>query len=134
MKNALLIAAVFAAGCASVPPQRSIKIDSEPQGARVFFGMGPNEGDARKARNYLGTTPLVWDVPPEMIDDGKYFKPPGALVYSLVVPPAIVFFAEPPDGTNLFPRNQVFHGGTPFTPADQIPLGVFFDLRKPQPK
>jgi hypothetical protein len=131
---ALILSALFV-GCQSTPrPPRVVKFDSEPQGARVFVGMGPNEGDAKKARNYLGMTPLEWTVPEEMIDDDIYFRAPGALVYSMVVPPAVVFYAEPPaSGTNLFPQTQVFHSGTTFTPADRIPLGVFFDLTKPKP-
>lgn len=125
---------LYLVGCQSTPqPPKVIKIDSEPQGARVFVGMGPNEKDAAKTRSYLGTTPLEWSVPDEMVDDGKYFKAPGALVYSMVVPPATVFFAEPSSSqTNLYPKSQVFHSGTSFTPADRIPLGIFFDLMKPE--
>lgn len=133
MKALVVLAALVFVGCQSTPPPpRIVKIDSEPQGARVFVGMGPNEGDAQKTRNYLGTTPLEWTVPQEMIDDEIYFRAPGALVYSMVVPPAIVFYGDPPASqTNLFSKTQVFHSGTTFTPADRIPLGIFFDLTKP---
>jgi hypothetical protein len=122
-------------GCQTTPPPKPvIKIDSEPRGARIFFGSGPNEKDAEKTRSYLGVTPLEWTVPDQDNDNGK-FKIDGSLVYSLAVPPAAVFFAEPPSGkTNLLRGKQVFHSGTPFVPGDKIPTGIFFDLTKPLPK
>lgn len=130
---AALFPVLLMLGCESMPPHRVIKFDSEPQGARVFIGMGPNEKDAEKARNYLGTTPLEWSVQEHLMDgDGEYFEPRGAFVYSMFVPRAVVFFADPPSGhTNLFPKRQVFHAETEFRPGDRIPVGIFFDLTKP---
>lgn len=114
-------------GCAN--PQHVIKIDSEPPGARVFFGSGPNEQSAEKSRSYLGKTPLEWTM---TSDTGNYFMVSGAPVYSSFVPPAAVFFCDPPTGsTNLYPQKQVFHRPTPFTAGDKVPQGVFFDLTKP---
>lgn len=126
---ALLI--VLAVGCASAPKdrKRTVKIDSDPPGARIFFGAGTNEGDAERKRSYIGTTPLTWIT--EGNDEGE-FETKGALVYSVFVPGAAVFFAEPPaNATNLFKKKQVFHGGGLVNPPDKIPEGVFFDLTKP---
>jgi hypothetical protein len=133
--NRLGILLLLLAGCETTPPPapKIIKIDSEPQGARVFIGMGPNEKDASKSRNYLGITPLEWVVPEEMMHERKYFKPPGnVFVYSDFVPPVTVFYAEPASTqTNVFSKTQLFHSGTHFKNPDQIPIGIFFDLTKP---
>jgi hypothetical protein len=128
----LLLSAILLVGCQTTPSQKAVvKIDSEPQGARIFFGSGPNEKDAEKTRSYVGTTPLEWTVPDRDNDNGK-FKVDGAFVYSMAVPPAAVFFAEPPTTeTNLFAKKQVFHSGTILIPQDKIPTGIFFDLTKP---
>lgn len=133
MKNFTVIAGVaILCGCSTPCPPKIIKIDSEPQGARVFLGLGANDSDAMKTRNYLGKTPLDWEVPADMIEDCRYFQPKSVFIYSSMVPPATIFFADPPTGaTNLFPKTQVFHTGTMFTPSDPIPIGIFFDLTKP---
>ena len=126
-----IVAVALLCGCKTCPP-KIIKIDSEPQGARVFLGIGANEGDALKTRNYLGTTPLDWQVPEDMIDDCRYFEAKTVFLYSNFVSPAFTFFADPPaTATNLFSKTQVFHTGTFFTPADPIPVGIFFNLTKP---
>jgi hypothetical protein len=124
----LVFSAFLIAGCASGPPV-NIRLESDPPGARVFFGMGPNEETADGAKQYLGVTPTNWLCKPNR--DGS-FDLPGALVYSIVVPPVAVFTAVPPDGaTNLFTKRQVYHGGTIATPPDKVPGAIFFDLRKP---
>jgi hypothetical protein len=126
----LLFSAFLLAGCASAPPGNvNIRLESDPPGARVFFGAGPNEDSADGAKQYLGVTPTNWSYQPN--SDGT-FKLPGALVYSVFVPPAAVFTAVPPDSsTNLFTKRQVYHGGTVATPADKVPGAIFFDLKKP---
>jgi hypothetical protein len=132
MKKALFIALLFS-GCASSPkvepPQAVIKIDSNPQGARIFYGEGPTEGVANKSRSYIGTTPLNWTVPKDLEENGR-FRISGAFLYSMAVPAAAVFYAEP-TSTNLFKKKQVYHTGVAFVPPDKIPEGIFFDLTKP---
>ena len=128
MKPLLAISALLLAGCAA-PPTRTIQIDSNPPGAKIFFAVGANEDFANGAKQYLGTAPLAWTT--ECNGDGT-FKLPGALVYSLFVPPVAVFTADPPAGqTNLFPHRLVYHGGTVATPPTKIPSGIYFDLTKP---
>ncbi len=117
------------AGCATAQPPVNIRIESDPPGARVFFGVGPNEQSADSGKQYLGVTPCTWSYQPNR--DGT-FKLPGALVYSIFVPPVAVFTAVPPnDGTNFFTKRQMYHGGTVATPPDKVPAAIFFDLRKP---
>lgn len=122
MKKLLLLTLLCAAGCAA-PPKRVVNVDSQPAGARVFFGAGPNEGSAQP-KQFLGTTPFTWT--PEQKGNGE-FQLPGALVYSTFVPPAAVVEARWTNGTT---QRIVFHGGTIATPADKIPPGIFFDAPK----
>lgn len=141
MKTLFLLPVVFAVGCLSVPAGRDaqgnllpkgqhlVKVRSEPPGARVFVSYAANEDSAKTSRSYLGTTPFDWPVTGN--PDGS-FKLPGALVYSIFVPPVAVFTAEP--GTNAagqYPQRMVIHGGTIATPAERIPEGIFFDMTKP---
>ena len=123
----LLALAAAAAGCASDRKQL-ITFESDPPGARIFYGMGANEGFAGN-KEYIGTTPCDWTA---TVDGAGHFKPSGVFVYSIFVPPAVVFVAEPPAGsTNLFPQRLVFHGGALiFTAADKAPGKLFFDLHK----
>lgn len=121
----LLIGAAALAGCST--PMMHIPVDSNPPGARVYFGQGANEDFARGNRQYIGTTPFTWDYQPK--GDGT-FDIQGALVYSTFVPPAAVLYAEPPS-TNAFPKVIVYHGGTVVTAANKVPHAVFFDCSKP---
>jgi hypothetical protein len=137
----LAAVAVFAFGCASEPPrygpagqllkhgERVVHIESEPAAARVFVAYAINEDAAKVNRQFIGTAPFDWIVAGN--GDGS-FKLPGAFIYSSFVGPVAVFTAEPSVATEgLSPQRQVYHGGTAVTPADKIPEGIFFDLRKP---
>jgi hypothetical protein len=127
--NLSLLLAIFLTACGT-PPIKTVHIDSQPRGARVFFGAGAQESDAEKTRQFLGVTPFDWQTQGD--GDGRFKNTGGVLIYSTFVPPAFVFFADPPsDATNLFAKRQVFHGGALVTPPDKIPEGVFFDLTKP---
>jgi hypothetical protein len=129
MRILLAMVALAFAGCAS-PKMVNVKVESDPPGAHVFFGVGANEQFADTGRSFIGTTPFVW--PYKAKPDGT-FDLPGALIYSIMVPPVAKFTAEPPSGsTNLFIRSQVFHGGTIATAAYKVPEGIFFDLTKPK--
>ena len=127
--NWKLLPLLCLAGCSTAVPTRTINIESQPQGARVFVGIGANEDFAKKGRQFIGTTPFHWTT--EVNSDGT-FKLSGALVYSMFVPPVAVFTAEPPTGaTNLFTKREIFHGGTVATSPTKAPEGIFFDLTKP---
>ena len=134
-----LLILVALCGCATPEPTRRgphgevlkpndhvVHIESNPTGARIFFGVGANEDQAERSRSYIGTAPFDWIV--EGRGNGE-FKIDGAFVYSMVVPPAAVFMAEP-TATNLFTKRQVFHTGTAWTAGDKIPTGLFFDNTK----
>lgn len=132
MKKLSLILAVLLSACATKDRSRTVHIDSDPRGARVFFGIGPNEDRADTAKQFLGVTPFDWKT--EANDDGS-FEWTGIFIYSAAVRPAAVFTAEPPSSaTNLFPKRVVYHGPAWFVPPDKIPEGIFFDLTKPEPK
>ena len=120
MKNLLLLCLALA-GCAA-PAPRVIHFESEPVGARVFYGMGANDNFATP-KTFLGTTPCEWT--PEQTGNGE-FKLPGALVYSTFVPPVIIFEAR---WTNGAVARESFHGGTIAHGADKIPPGIFFEKK-----
>lgn len=127
-KNVFLLPLLFGA-CATPDRSRIVHIDSEPRGARVFFGVGPNEDRADTAKQFLGVTPLDWKT--QANDDGS-FEWQGIFIYSAAVRPAAVFTAEPPSGaTNLHSKRVVYHGPAMFVPPDKIPEGIFFALAKP---
>jgi hypothetical protein len=114
-------------GCASPPPP-SVRVESDPPGARVFFGQGANE-DFASPKDYIGTTPFTW-LPPH--NGNGEFQITGAMVYSTFVPSAVIVEARPPAGsTNFFAQRVVYHGGTIAHGADKIPAGIFFDLARP---
>jgi hypothetical protein len=121
MKTRLCLIPLLAAGCA--PVMKTLKFDSDPQGARVFLGRGINEGSA-KSESYLGTTPCDWTV--EVNRDGT-FKMPGIPFYSSFVAPVYVFIGRL-DGVEI---RQKVHGGATFQPADIVPEGIFFDFKHP---
>lgn len=124
MKTGHVLSTIFAlvVGCAA-PPKQTIHFDSQPAGARVFYGLGPNDKFA-EPKTYLGTTPFQWA--PDQ--DGKgQFKIPGALVYSTFVPPSIIFEAR---WTNGSPERVTFHGGSIVSGPDKIPPGIFFQQRQ----
>lgn len=132
MKCLLCLTFLLLAGCQTGPPppnEIQIKIESDPSGARVYFGTGSNEGTAEKGREYVGTTPCVWACPIET--DGT-FKITRAGFYNTVIRPVAVFTAEPPStATNLFIKKQIFHGVAHFQDPDKVPRALFFDLTKP---
>lgn len=129
MKSILLVALIFT-GCASAP-KRTVFIESDPPGARIYFGEGANEGEADKRKTYAGTTPCNFTPPSQ--NGGGEFERDGLFLYSEFVATAHIFFAEPASamGTNLFKKRVVFHGPASFSAGDKVPEKLFFDLTKP---
>jgi hypothetical protein len=128
LKN-LPLAAIVLAGCAA--PMKTVKFDSQPQGAHVFMTIATHEADAKKARNYLGVTPFQWTTKVER--DGTFILQSADIpIYSEFASKAIVFTAEPPSsGTNLFTKREVYRTDAKFQTGDKVPTGIFFDLTKP---
>lgn len=127
MKNLLfLLILAVGYGCGT-PPKKTIRFESEPQGARVFFSTGINEDAAKGNKNFIGTTPFDWTT--QVKGNGEFDNLPGAFMYSGFVQPVAVFTATL--GTNS--QTKVFHGGTTFAPADKAPDGVFFDFSQQLP-
>jgi len=123
----LCLAIVLAALCGCAPTMQTIHFGSDPPGARIYWGNGANE-DFAQPKGFLGETPFDWTVE---VNGDHSFKAHGALVYSIFVPPAIIFEARPPaEATNLFVQRTVFHGGSIATGADKAPERIFFDLHQ----
>lgn len=108
------------AGCATVPPTRQVRLESDPPGAHVFVSYGADERSA-KAREYLGKTPCAAEIPAD--GDGRIKIPAGFMVYSSFVPPVAVFTAEWP---GIATNRQVLHGGNVARPADKLPAALLF--------
>jgi hypothetical protein len=110
---AVAIAAVVA-GCASAPPNKTIAIDSDPQGVRVEV----NGED-------LGKTPTTYTV---------RTNPEGEFLGSWANAPQVEFIAYPPSGTEgLFKQAKTFQPNGFFKAGDRIPARIFFDLhQKPE--
>jgi len=123
----LCLAIVLAALCGCAPTMQTIHFASAPPGARIYWGNCANE-DFAQPKSFLGETPFDWTVE---VNGDHSFKAHGALVYSIFVPPAIIFEARPPaEATNLFVQRTVFHGGSIATGADKAPERIFFDLHQ----
>jgi hypothetical protein len=123
-------------GCVTTPlPTYTIKIDSDPPGARVFFSMSPlprKEKDksefSSREKDYIGLTPCSFILTGTR--HGDFIMPKVAKV-SKYVGGTADFIAEPPSGsTNLFPQVVSFRGKSAYVAGDKIPSGIFFDMHK----
>ncbi|MDB6055521.1 MAG: hypothetical protein JWN25_3044 [Verrucomicrobiales bacterium] len=122
-----LVLCIACVGCAA--PRYKVSIESDPPGVKVFYSAGPVEDSAR-GKEYLGTTPLVW----ETIGDGqRNFLPPRVGILNDFVQPVVVLTATlPSTNTVSLTRRMVFHGGAIFQPADRIPEKIMFDFTTPE--
>lgn len=124
-KSLFPLLCLLTVGCKNI---YTVHFESEPPGARVFFGAGPNEDMAKES--YIGQTPVAWEY--EGDGDRRFKNEHGIPFYSDFVKQAIVFRAEPPNPTpGLYEQRQVFHSPALFQAGDRIPDKIFFDLRKP---
>lgn len=119
MKRASLLLCLLA-GCATHPPTRTVRLESEPPGALIFVAYGADEHSA-KAREFLGKAPCSAELPAD--GDGRIKVPAGFMVYSTFVPPVAVFTAEWP---GIATNRQVVHGGNIARPADKLPAALLF--------
>ena len=130
----------FLTGCASVSDVHHIKLDSDPEGARVFLILASTPKPTDKireivqmdtGREYIGMTPCTVT----FTGDGNgYFVTPKIAYVSTYVGGSATFTAEPPRGsTNLYPQTVSYRGNNRYVEGDKIPRGIFFDLHKPLP-
>lgn len=127
MHSSLCVATLILAGCATAPAPRQMRFDSDPPGARVFYGAGASQA-AADLREYVGTAPCQW-TPPQ--DAKGRFKAKGVAFYSSAVRPFIVFRA---DWTNGASRVLVFRAGAAFQAQDDIPASLLFTPTNSPPK
>lgn len=127
-------------GCASVRDVHQVKLDSDPQGMRVFLTLSSTPKPTNPirslmqmdaAREYLGVTPCTVS----FTGDGDgFFVTPKIRYISTYVGGSATFTAEPPRGaTNLFPQSVHYRGNNHYVEGDKIPRGIFFDLHNPPP-
>ena len=134
-----LALAIVAMGCVHTPPQkekvresppaertRDVKIDTDPSGMRIYFGIAGTEELAREQREYIGLSPCTLTVP---CDEQGRFK---NKVSSFARPKAVLMAEPPASATNLFPQSQVFSVPATFVRPPPIPAAVFFDMTKPK--
>jgi len=117
--------AIVASGCRTPPPIRTVRIETDPPGARVYFGIAGTPERAREQRQYVGASPCVLTVPCD--EDGRFVN-----TVSSFARPVAVFYADPPSGTtNLHAKSQTFAVPAAFVRPPPIPSAVFLDLTKP---
>ena len=131
----LTLLLALACGCKTHTPTenaptkdtRVIRIETDPPGMRVYFGISGNEESARHQREYVGESPCKLTV--RCDEDGRFLNEVSSFAH-----PKAVFEAEPPAGTtNLFAQQQVFVVPALFVHPPPIPQAVFFDMHKPPP-
>ena len=139
--TAFLALAIVAIGCAHTPPEkeaeevperapiqrtRDVRVDSDPPGMRIYFGIAGTEDLAREQREYIGMSPCTVTVPSDK--EGRFQNKVSSFAR-----PKAVFMAEPPaSATNLFKQSQVFSVPAMFVRPPPIPTAVFFDMTNPQ--
>jgi hypothetical protein len=128
MKIILLsLLATLATGCAGIK-QKSVNLESDPPGARVFLSLGATAKQAAKNRSYLGQTPCTATIE---TDRKGYFKVPERAWVSGYVSGTVTFTAEPPSGaTNQRPQTITYRGPSDYAEGDKVPSAVFFDMTK----
>lgn len=105
----LCLLVVALAGCATAPPQKTIQIDSDPQGARIEC----NGED-------LGKTPTTFSL---------RTNPEGEFLGAWAGSPVVQFTAYPPAGAkDLYIQRKTFSPNGFFKAGDRIPAKMFFDL------
>jgi len=127
MKKFACFALLIGAGCATFHPTRQVKIDSDPPGMRVYFGISGSEAQAHQQREYVGTSPCTLTVPCD--GEGRFVNK----VSSFARPKAIIEAEPPYAATNLFAQQQVFIVPAIFVHPPPIPAAVFFDMHRPPP-
>jgi hypothetical protein len=107
--------------------QKSIKVETDPPGMRIFFCVATSETNAMEQREYVGQSPCVVTVETDAQD--RFVNK-----FSSFLHPVAVFMAEPPStSTNLYAQRQEFQVPAAFHKAVKAPDAVFFDMHKPAP-
>jgi hypothetical protein len=128
MRTAFFLGMVLAlCGCKTVDRNRTVRLESSPPGARIYYGEGYSRDKAHRARRFVGQTPCSMTILGD--EDGRFDFQGVAFYSSLAVEPFALFEAEA--GTNVL--QNAFRGGAIGRPADRIPDAVFFDFSKHAP-
>jgi hypothetical protein len=129
----ILLMALIICGCKSpyqptefapTPTSRRVKIETDPSGMRIYFGIAGTDVRAKQQREFVGTSPCVLEV--ECDEEGRFIN----RVSSLSRPVAIFYAVPPSEMTNLFAQEQTFVVPAMFIRPPPIPRAVFFDMRK----
>lgn len=128
MKAGQLLCTIFVlalAGCETleVAPTRTVRIETDPPGMRIFFSNG-REDMSEKEREYVGASPCSLTVPCD--EEGRFINRVSSFAR-----PVAVFYADPPhDAANLYSQRQTFGVPATFRRPGKIPSAVFFDMHK----
>ncbi|MDR3459679.1 MAG: hypothetical protein P4N60_19800 [Verrucomicrobiae bacterium] len=103
---------------------KSISVETDPPGMRIYFCISATETNAMAAREYVGASPCSVKV--KVDSDGRFQNQISSFKH-----PVAVFMAEPPAlQTNLYPQKQAFPVPSLFHKAAKAPDAVFFDMNK----
>lgn len=132
MKALYLLTAAIVCGCSTYQPTefaptattRRVKIETDPPGMRIYFGIAGTEDRSKRQREYVGTSPCAVVV--DCDEAGRFVNR-----ISSFARPVAIFYADPPsDATNLFSQEQSFAVPAIFVRPPPIPRAVFFDMKK----
>jgi hypothetical protein len=121
----IIAVAVIVCGCHTPGERiRTVRIESEPPGMAVYFGIAGADDRAARQREYVGKTPCQLDI--ECDEQGRFVNRVSSFAR-----PVATFYADPPASeTNLFPQSQSFAVPAMFIRPPPIPRAVYFDMRK----
>ena len=108
--------------------KKSVRVETNPPGLRVFIGYGADEKKAIRRAEYIGQSPCVAEVVTD--SQGRVDVRNKIGIYNKAVQPVLVFIARG-EGTNDAEVTQTFKGGALLRSADEVPGAVFLDAKKP---
>lgn len=126
MKKSLFVGvlALIAIAAYARSAGKTIKVETDPPGMRVYFCVASSEAKSVQEREYVGVSPCEVVV---AVDGAGRFRNK----ISKFVHPVALFMADPPSGsTNLFSQEQAFEVPAIFHRAAAAPDAVFFDMHK----
>ena len=125
MKTKIAIGiAVLTVAVSAIGKDKTIKVETDPPGMRIYFAVAVTEKGAIENREYVGTSPCQVKV---QVDGNGRFKN----TFFGWTHPVAVFMADPPStATNLFAQKQDFRVPAHFYKAPAAPDAVFFDMHK----
>ena len=108
--------------------KKSVRVETNPPGLRVFVGYGADLKNAIKRAEYVGQSPCTAEVVTD--SRGRVEIRNTITLYNKAIQPVLVFIARG-EGTNGMEVTQSFKGGALLRGSDDVPAAIFLDAAKP---